>query len=60
MCLACSSYGMDNLLENFSKNVRVRTKHAKNYCFGLWGQSLILEAGRDDFQGLEKATYEGF
>ena len=51
---------MDNLLENFSKNVRVRTKHAKNYCFGLWGQSLILKAGRDDFQGLKKATYEGF
>ena len=54
MCLAWSSYGMDDLLENFPKSMWVRTKHAKNSCVGLWGQSLILKVVEVDCRGLEK------
>ena len=41
---------MSNLLENFLKNVYVRTKHVEKSCVGLWGQSLILEATRLIFE----------
>ena len=35
---------MGDLLGSFLESVRVRTKHAKKSCVGLWGQSLILQA----------------
>jgi len=32
----------------------VRINYAEKSCVGLWGQSLILEAGRADFLVLKK------
>ena len=40
---------MGDLLRSFPESVWMRTKHAKKYHVGLWGQSLILEAARVDY-----------
>ena len=45
---------MSNLLENFLKNVYVRTKHIEKSCVGLWGQSLIIKAVKAEFLGLKE------
>ncbi|KAH1154910.1 hypothetical protein GYH30_050272 [Glycine max] len=65
-CLAGSSYGMGDLLGHFLESMLVRTKHTEKSCVSLWGQSLILKAGRADYRGLGKGylwkvlTSEGF
>jgi len=45
---------MSDFLGSFLENMQVMTKHVEKSCVGLWGQLLILEVSRYDFQGLGK------